>query len=206
MLRALIALAPLLAATGCATAPLRTEAAEKPFAPTPTKFQAKSAKREVAYFAGGCFWGLEYRFRQVSGVTATAVGYEGGHTKSPTYEDVCSHTTGHAETTMVEFDPESTSYRKLATLFFTDFHNPTTLNRQGPDEGDSYRSVAFYTNSEQKRILQQVIAETQKGLKEKIVTEVTEHKTFWPAETYHQNYITKTGHFLCPIEPPVKIG
>lgn len=206
MRRALIAVLPLVAALGCSEPTISANAAAKPFAPTPTTFKAKSTKREKAYFAGGCFWGLEYRFRQVPGVTATAVGYEGGHTKNPTYPEVCSHTTGHAETTMVEFDPESTSYKTLATLFFTDFHNPTTLNRQGPDEGDSYRSVVFFIDEAQKKIALQVIAETQKTLKDPIVTEVVPHKTFWPAETYHQNYITKTGHFLCPIEPPVKVG
>jgi len=205
-MKSFIALLPALVLLGCVESPMPASAGSKEFAATPTKFTAKSAKRETAYFAGGCFWGLEYRFREVPGVLSTAVGYEGGHTKNPTYEDVCSHTTGHAETTMVEFDPETTSYSKLAELFYTEFHNPTTLNRQGPDVGDSYRSVIFYTTPEQKKLALGAKAKVQKTLKEPIVTEIVEHKKFWPAETYHQNYITKTGHFLCPIEPPVKIG
>ncbi|MBS1709447.1 MAG: peptide-methionine (S)-S-oxide reductase MsrA [Armatimonadetes bacterium] len=173
---------------------------------TPTKFKAKSDKRERAVFAGGCFWGLEYRFRKVDGVTGTAVGYSGGTKSNPTYEDVCSHTTGHAESVMVEFDPASVSYRKLADLFFTEFHNPTTKDRQGPDVGDSYRSVLFYANEAQLKDAKAARAAAQKGLAEPIVTELVSTKTFWPAEEYHQDYINKTGHFLCPIEPPKKSG
>jgi len=171
---------------------------------TPTKFQAKSAKRETAVFAGGCFWGLEYRFRGVPGVTGTAVGYAGGHTSTPTYRQVCDHTTGHAESVIVEFDPASVSYRRLADLFFTDFHNPTTKDRQGPDVGDSYRSVLFYANDQQKKDAEAARAAAQKGLAEPIVTEFVKATKFWPAEEYHQDYINKTGHFLCPIEPPKK--
>lgn len=173
---------------------------------TPTKFKAKSAKRETAMFAGGCFWGLEYRFRAVPGVTGTAVGYAGGHTASPTYRQVCDHTTGHAESVLVEFDPASVSYRKLADLFFTEFHNPTTKDRQGPDVGDSYRSVLFYADNQQKSEAEAARAAAQKGLADPIVTEFVKAPRFWPAEEYHQDYISRTGHFLCPIEPPKKKG
>ena len=199
-------LLPVAALVGCGPTVARAEM--KPsgvFAPTPTSFVAKGKHTETAYFAGGCFWGLEFRFREVKGVTATAVGYSGGHTDGPTYEEVCTHTTGHAETTLVEFDPTTVSYKQLATMFFTDFHNPTTMNRQGPDEGDSYRSVLFYSNDEQKKAGEEVKAEVQKTLKDPIVTQFLQYKKFWPAEEYHQNYITRTGHYLCPIEPPSKI-
>ena len=173
---------------------------------TPTEFHAKGTKRETAVFAGGCFWGLEYRFRQVPGVTGTAVGYAGGTKENPTYPQVCEHNTGHAESVVVEFDPSSVTYRHLADLFFTDFHNPTTMNRQGPDVGDSYRSVLFYADDAQKKDGEAARAAAQKGLSEPIVTQFVKTPKFWPAEEYHQNYIVKTGHFLCPIEPPKKKG
>ncbi|MES1227206.1 MAG: peptide-methionine (S)-S-oxide reductase MsrA [Armatimonadota bacterium] len=202
---------PVVALMGCGSATeVKAESKVEPveagaFRPTPTDFKAKTTHRETAYFAGGCFWGLEYRFRGVKGVTATAVGYSGGHTNNPTYEDVCSHTTGHAEATMVEFEPETVSYKQLATLFFNEFHNPTQMNRQGPDVGDSYRSVLFYSNDTQKKEGEAVKAEIQKTLSEPIVTEFVKYDKFWPAETYHQNYIKKTGHFLCPIDPVTRI-
>ncbi len=198
------------ACTGCASVPLamaKTSSDVKGpegVVLTPTKSAAKSDRRVTAMFAGGCFWGLEYRFRQVPGVTGTAVGYAGGTTKNPTYEQVCSHTTGHAETALVQFDPAVVSYRHLADLYFTEFHNPTTKDRQGPDVGDSYRSVLFYADASQKADALAAETAAQKNLADPIVTEVVKAPTFWPAETYHQDYIEKTGHFLCPIEPPKK--
>lgn len=147
---------------------------------------------EKAYFAGGCFWGVEYFFQKEKGVISTHVGYMGGHTKNPTYKDVCSGRTGHAETMEVEYDPSQTSYEKLARLFF-EIHDPTQVNRQGPDIGEQYRSAVFYVNDEQKQTAQKLIQILQqKGYK--IATEVTKASEFWEAEKYHQSYYQKNGH------------
>jgi len=151
----------------------------------------KKRKTERAYFAGGCFWGVEYYFEKVKGVTSVQSGYMGGHTQNPTYEDVCSGTTGHAETVEVIFDPEQVTYEELARLFF-EIHDPTQVNRQGPDVGEQYRSTIFYTSEEQKEIAQKLI----KILEEKgynIATEVSKATTFWKAENYHQNYYQNKG-------------
>ncbi len=152
----------------------------------------KEALTERAYFAGGCFWGVEYYFKNEPGVLSTKVGYMGGQKKSPTYEEVCSGTTGHAETLEVVYDPSKTTYEKLAGLFFQ-IHDPTQKNRQGPDIGDQYRSAVFYVNNEQKQSAEGLI----RILKENgydVVTELAAADTFWVAETYHQDYYTKTGH------------
>jgi len=150
------------------------------------------AKTEKAYFAGGCFWGVEYFFQKEKGVISTRVGYMGGHLKNPTYEDVCHGNTGHAETMEVVFDPNLTNYETLARLFF-EIHDPTQVNRQGPDIGDQYRSEIFYVNEEQRQIAEKLI----KILKDKgykVATRVTKADTFWEAEKYHQSYYQKTGH------------
>jgi peptide methionine sulfoxide reductase msrA/msrB len=148
-------------------------------------------KTDTAIFAGGCFWGMEYYFMKEPGVVSVSAGYIGGHTKNPTYEQVCSHTTGHAEAIEVIFDPEKTTYEKLAKLFF-EIHDPTQLDRQGPDVGDQYRSEVFYLDDKQKMIAEKLIG----ILKEKgydVVTKVTKATTFWKAENYHQEYYKKTG-------------
>ncbi|MBI2798056.1 peptide-methionine (S)-S-oxide reductase MsrA [Candidatus Saccharibacteria bacterium] len=155
-------------------------------------------KTELADFGGGCFWGVEEVFRTVPGVVKTEVGYEGGHVDHPTYEQVCSHTTGHAETLQVTFDPTKASYEKLLDLFF-EHHNPTQLNQQGPDVGENYRSVIFYHNDEQKRAAEAKIEQltAAKKFKKPIVTQVVPAKTFWRGEEYHQQYLHKRNLGVC---------
>lgn len=145
-----------------------------------------------AYFAGGCFWGVEYYFQKLDGVIETKVGYMGGHTEHPTYEEVCEKNTGHAETMEVTYDDSKVSYESLAKLFF-EIHDPTQKNRQGPDVGDQYRSAVFYTDSAQKATAEKLVSLLkQKGFD--VVTEVTKAGPFWEAEGYHQKYYAKNGH------------
>ncbi len=153
---------------------------------------------EQAIFAAGCFWGVQFYFDQVPGVTGTTVGYTGGTTEDPSYEDVLTHTTGHAEAVLVEFDAGKVSYETLVKQFFR-MHNPTELNRQGPDEGENYRSAIFYVTDEQKEIAQKVLAKTQPKFKEPIVTEITLAGPFYRAEDYHQKYAERTGRGICHI-------
>ena len=144
-----------------------------------------------AIFAGGCFWGMEYQFKQAPGVINAVVGYTGGHTKNPTYREVCDHTTGHAEAIEVTYDPQMTNYENLAKFFF-EIHDPTQLNRQGPDIGDQYRSEIFYYDDQQKATAEKLISIlTQKGYK--VATSLKPATIFYPAEDYHQDYYTKTG-------------
>jgi peptide-methionine (S)-S-oxide reductase len=157
-----------------------------------------AAGHELAAFAEGCFWGSEDTFRHVPGVVATAVGYTGGHTTHPTYEDVCSHTTGHAETVLVEFDPAKVTFVELLRTFW-DSHNPTTLNRQGPDVGDQYRSAIFTFSPEQDRAARASMTQEQKQRTSKITTEVRPIGTFYKAEAYHQQYDERTGRHSCPL-------
>lgn len=153
-----------------------------------------------ATFAAGCFWGVEDVFRQVDGVNSTRVGYIGGKTANPSYEDVCSHTTGHAEAVEVDYDPAKVSYDQLLNVFWEN-HDPTTLNRQGPDVGDQYRSAIFTQDAEQ-----QVAAEGSKAQADRsgrfrrpIVTQVVPAPEFWQAEDYHQQYFQKRGVSHCHI-------
>ncbi len=148
-------------------------------------------KTEKAYFAAGCFWGVEYWFQKAPGVISVTSGYMGGDVNNPTYELVCTGKTGHAETVEVVFDPNKTDYETLAKLFF-EIHDPTQRNRQGPDIGFQYRSAVFYTNPQQKQIAEKLIAILrEKGLK--VVTSVEKAKEFWPAEKYHQDYYSRKG-------------
>lgn len=154
---------------------------------------------EKAIFAAGCFWGVQYYFDQVPGVVKTIVGYTGGTTENPTYEEVCSHTTGHAEAVLVEFDPQEVSYETLLKQFFR-MHDPTQLNRQGPDVGDNYRSAIFYFGDEQKNIAERVKRETQMADAKQIVTEIVPAGPFYEAEDYHQKYTERTGRGMCHID------
>jgi peptide-methionine (S)-S-oxide reductase len=145
--------------------------------------------REVATLAGGCFWCLEAVFEQLQGVDRVVSGYAGGAVANPTYKQVCTGTTGHAEVIQVTFDPSTIAYRELLEFFFA-FHDPTTLNRQGHDTGTQYRSAIFFHSPEQERVAREVIAELtrQKAFDDPIVTEVTPLAGFYPAEDYHQGY------------------
>lgn len=160
---------------------------------------------ELAAFAEGCFWGSEDTFRQVPGVVATAVGYSGGHTESPSYESVCTHTTGHAETVLVEFDPKQVTYDKLLDVFFGT-HDPTTKDRQGPDVGDQYRSAVFTFSPAQEQAAKARAAREEASLKVPVTTEIRAMGQFWIAEDYHQQYDEKSGHRSCPLPARFKGG
>ncbi|MEO6865271.1 MAG: peptide-methionine (S)-S-oxide reductase MsrA [Gemmatimonadaceae bacterium] len=153
-----------------------------------------------ATFGAGCFWGTEAAFRQIPGVTATASGYEGGTKLNPTYEEVCSHATGHAEVVEVDFDPDIVGYNALLDVFWNN-HDPTTLNRQGPDVGAQYRSVIFYRDEEQKELAERSkqIMEQSGRFKRPIVTQIVPASTFYVAEDYHQQYLEKRGLASCHI-------
>jgi len=153
-----------------------------------------------ATFGAGCFWGVEEDFRKVPGVTATAVGYSGGTLANPTYEDVCSDRTGHAEVVQVDYDPAKTSYDSLLDVFWNG-HNPTQLNRQGPDVGTQYRSVIFFHTPEQEaaaRASRERLAKSGKFARP-IVTEISPAQPFWRAEDYHQRYFEKRGGGSCHV-------
>ncbi len=155
---------------------------------------------ETATFAAGCFWGVEESFRQVPGVLQTAVGYLGGHTTNPTYKDVCTDETGHAEVVQVAFDPSKVSYDKLLDVFWS-AHDPTTLNRQGPDIGTQYRSAIFFHSPDQARQARASKEKVQASgkFRRPVVTEITAASTFYPAEDYHQKYLAKRGLSHCHI-------
>ncbi len=154
---------------------------------------------EKAIFAAGCFWGVEADFRQIPGVTATRVGYTGGHTTSPTYEQVCSHTTGHAEAVEVTFDPEQVSYDELLDVFWH-AHDPTQLNRQGWDVGDQYRSAIFFTSPLQQQAALASKERAQADTRKPIVTQIEPAGEFYEAEDYHQQYLEKRGRASCHVD------
>ena len=156
---------------------------------------------EKATFGAGCFWGVEATFRQIPGVKATAVGYMGGTLKSPTYKDVCTDRTGHAEVVEVEFDPAQVSYESLLQVFWEN-HDPTQLNRQGPDSGTQYRTVVFYHSPEQQAVATASKEERQRSgaYKRPIVTAIVPATEFWRAEEYHQQYLEKRGMANCHIK------
>ena len=153
---------------------------------------------ETATFGAGCFWGVEAAFRQIKGVTETAVGYEGGAMVNPTYRDVCTDQTGHAEVVQVQFDPAQVSYDDLLKVFWEN-HDPTQRNRQGPDIGSQYRTVIFYHTPEQKAIAEASRAQLEASgiFKKPIVTQIVPAETFYPAEEYHQQYLEKRGLSTC---------
>ncbi len=152
---------------------------------------------EIATFAAGCFWGVEDAFMKVRGVKSTRVGYTGGNLTNPTYEDVCTDRTGHAEAIQLKYDPKEISYKELLELFWS-LHNPTTVNRQGPDIGTQYRSSIFFHTLEQEKIAKRVKQELDGSkFQNKIVTEIVPASIFYPAEEYHQKYYQKIGGGSC---------
>ncbi len=153
---------------------------------------------EKALFAGGCFWGVEAAFRMTPGVVATTVGYSGGTAERPTYEQVCGGRSGHAETVEVEFDPAKVSYEQLLDVFWKN-HDPTQVNRQGPDVGTQYRSAVFYLTSEQEGAAKASRDAEQERHRRPIATEITPASPFWKAEDYHQQYLEKRGLATCVI-------
>lgn len=167
---------------------------------TASMMSESEAKMEKATFGAGCFWGVEATFRKLEGVASTSVGYTGGETENPTYREVCSDTTGHAEVVQVVFDPEKISYDQLLEVFWT-CHNPTQVNRQGPDVGRQYRSVIFFHDEKQKELA----AQSKKQLDESgkfsqpIATEIEPAQTYYIAEDYHQQYLEKRGLGSCQI-------
>ncbi len=152
---------------------------------------------DKAIFAAGCFWGVQAAFDKIKGVRKTTVGYTGGNFKNPKYEDVCSHETGHAEAILIEYDSKIVSYEELLEIFWK-IHDPTTLNRQGFDFGTQYRSAIFYYNEKQKSLAEKSLNKENKKYKNKIVTEITKAKEFYPAENYHQKYYL-THPVVCHI-------
>jgi peptide-methionine (S)-S-oxide reductase len=155
-------------------------------------------KNQLAIFAQGCFWGVEERLRRVPGVVATAVGYAGGQAVNPSYEDVCTGATGHAESVLVEFDPSQVTYGKLLQ-FFWETHDPTSGNAQGPDHGTQYRSAIFTFGPEQQKEALASREQAQKGLRDPITTEIAPAGPFWIAEGYHQQWDEKHGALSCPM-------
>jgi peptide-methionine (S)-S-oxide reductase len=148
---------------------------------------------ETATFGAGCFWGVEWVFMQVPGVQQVVSGYSGGHTVDPTYQEVCSHRTGHAEVVQVTFDPAKVSYAQLLEVFWA-MHDPTQVNRQGPDVGDQYRSIVLTHGEDQKAIAESSKAKAQERFARPIATEIEPFEVFYPAEGYHQQYYFKNGH------------
>ena len=162
--------------------------------------ETETKSTQIATFGAGCFWGVEAAFRQVKGVKATAVGYLGGKLENPTYEDVCYRDTGHAEVVQVEFDPAQVSYDDLLAVFWSS-HDPTTLNRQGPDIGDQYRSAIYFHSPEQEAaaVASKEQMEAAGRFRRPIVTEITPASEFYAAEEYHQQYLEKRGLSTCHI-------
>jgi peptide-methionine (S)-S-oxide reductase len=153
---------------------------------------------ELATFGAGCFWQVEVEFRNEPGVTDAAAGYMGGSLENPSYEQVCTDRTGHAEVVQIEFDPDEVSYERLVERFF-ELHDPTQLNRQGPDVGRQYRSVIFFHTPEQMEVAEAVKERAQARFERPIVTELVPAATFWRAEEYHQQYLVKRGLATCRI-------
>ncbi len=159
-----------------------------------------------AVLGGGCFWCLDAAFRQIDGVVDVISGYANGHVENPSYKEVCTDTTGHAEVVKILYDDTKLSYRDLLVIFYT-IHDPTTLNRQGADFGSQYRSTILYRSDEEKKIAEEVTAEMQKHFDRKIVTKIEALRNFYPAEEYHQNYFAKNpwqGYCQAVVAPKVE--
>ena len=161
---------------------------------------------QEATFAGGCFWCIEAALKEVDGVTEAVSGYTGGDTENPSYDEVCSGTTGHAEAVKIKFDPEVVTYSELLEIFFS-IHNPTTLNREGPDVGSQYRSAVYYHNDDQKEAAQNYVERLSDEIDDEIVTEIEPIETFYPAEEHHQDYFDKnpnSGYCRINVAPKVQ--
>ncbi|MFW5866637.1 MAG: peptide-methionine (S)-S-oxide reductase MsrA [Armatimonadota bacterium] len=187
-----------VAFAGCAYTAAQDEAQPQATQTTNEGSGEREMATETATFGAGCFWGVEERFRTTPGVTDTEVGYAGGQTENPTYKQVCSHATGHAEVVQLQYDPEQISYEELLRIFF-EMHDPTQIDRQGPDVGDQYRSVIFYHTDEQKQAAEAMKAELDEGdqYSRPIATTIQPAPKFWPAEDYHQEYFKKRGGGGC---------
>jgi peptide-methionine (S)-S-oxide reductase len=198
ILLCLVAVGCVAGLVSCSHSPAETLPDPADQARDASKHKTGSAKMEIATFAAGCFWGVEETFRQTKGVAATAVGYSGGILENPTYEDVCTDRTGHAEAVQVEYDPAQVSYEKLLDIFWNN-HDPTTPNRQGPDVGTQYRSVIFYHDPDQQAAAVASKEKLEKSGKYRrpIVTAIVPATTFWRAEEYHQRYLEKRGMTSC---------
>ncbi len=174
-------------------------AAETPAPAAPSSMPTNS-KIETATFGAGCFWGVEYNFRRVPGVISAFSGFAGGNVDHPTYRQVCTDKTGHAEVVQITFDPSKVTYKQLVDFFFR-MHNPTQVNRQGPDYGTQYRSVIFVHSPEQRKVAEELKAAlgASKKYAEPIATQIEEAKPFWKAEEYHQRYFEKNGGPTCHV-------
>jgi len=165
--------------------------------------ETKNAKTEIAVFGAGCFWGVQYVFDRFPGVVKTEAGYAGGSMDNPRYEDVSTDLTGHAEALKIEYNPKKISYEKILEIFFK-CHDPTTMNRQGPDFGSQYRSVIFYFDADQKKKAEKTKKDYEKVLGKKVVTEIVKAGKFYPAEKYHQKYYDKKGSEpYCHVVPKI---
>jgi peptide-methionine (S)-S-oxide reductase len=195
-----VALLVAIAVSNRATAASGTVALPDPAVDVPA---ASAQKTQTAVFAGGCFWGIQAVFQHVKGVTEATSGYSGGSSATAEYEVVSTGSTGHAESVKVTYDPSQVSYGQLLKVFFSVAHDPTQLNRQGPDEGTQYRSAIFYANKDQQHVAESYIAQLQQArvFPRPIVTEVVPLKAFYPAEAYHQNYAS-----LHPNNPYIAIN
>jgi peptide-methionine (S)-S-oxide reductase len=197
LIRALgtMAAAAALVSVGLTCARARAGARDAVTLPSPAVDLPRAAKpgKSTVVFAGGCFWGIQAVFQHVKGVTEATSGYAGGSADKARYELVSGGDTGHAESVRVTFDPSQVTYGQLLKVFFSVAHDPTELNRQGPDEGTQYRSVVFYTDADQKRVTDAYVAQLDRAkvFSDKIVTEIVPLKAFYPAEDYHQNYATR---------------
>ncbi len=196
-----VVLAALITLSGCQSdvqASRQTDSDRQAARPLANLERQENMETQKAMFGAGCFWGVEQKFREVEGVVDTAVGYSGGAVENPTYRQVCTDETGHAEVVLVEFDPKMVSYERLVDLFF-ELHDPTQVNRQGPDVGRQYRSVVYAYDDAQREVAEKTKAELDESGRyaRPIATAIEPAQTFWRAEEYHQQYLAKRGMTSC---------
>jgi peptide-methionine (S)-S-oxide reductase len=197
----LVIIAGLALTAGCENRENRTMLSKSSKTASTVGQESDSGETKTATFAAGCFWGIEAAFRQIEGVLDTSVGYTGGHAEDPTYRQVCSDTTGHAEAVQVVYDPQQVTYEKLLEVFWK-IHDPTQVNRQGPDVGSQYRSAIFVHNDRQERLAKESRGQLRQAGRfggRDIATEIVPAETFWKAEDYHQQYFEKRGGGACHV-------